>query len=114
MLRHVFHQIDWVFRCNKEAGTNRKEPIYIENMGQGYGAWSTQKTVLSWDLDTISHLLRLPPSRIKWRSHLRPSLGRRALPPCTSATNSWGCCAESPCLLMDQEACSHECNMPSK
>ena len=30
-------------------------------MGQGYGAWSIWKTVLRWDLGTITHLIQLPP-----------------------------------------------------
>ena len=46
MLRHVFHQIDRVFRPNEEADTNRKYPISLKKLGQGDGAWSTQKTVL--------------------------------------------------------------------
>ena len=32
-------------------------------MGKGDGAWSTRKKVLGWDLDTIAHLLHLPPRR---------------------------------------------------
>ena len=59
MLRHLFNQIDQVFRHNEEAETNRKEVISLKKLGQGDGAWSDQKTVLGWDLDTIAHLLRL-------------------------------------------------------
>ena len=61
ILRHLFHQIYWVFCPNEEANTNRKDPISLKNQGQGYGGLSTRKTVLWWDLDTIAHLLRLPP-----------------------------------------------------
>ena len=61
MLWHLFHQINRVFRPNKEADTNRKDPISLKNMGQGDGSWSTQKTFLRWDLDTIYNLLRLTP-----------------------------------------------------
>ena len=61
MLRHLFHQIDPVFRPNEEADTNQKYPIYLKKLGQGDGACSTQNTVLGWDLDTIDHLLCLPP-----------------------------------------------------
>ena len=61
MLRHLFHQINWVFHLNKEADTNSKYPISLKKLGQGDGAWSTWKTFLEWDLDTISHLLHLPP-----------------------------------------------------
>ena len=34
MLRHLFHQINRVFRPNKEADTNRKYPISLKNLGQ--------------------------------------------------------------------------------
>ena len=61
MLRHLFNQIDRVFRINKDADTNRKYPIYLKKLGKGDVAWSTEKTVIGWDLNKISHLLRLPP-----------------------------------------------------
>ena len=61
MLRHLFHQIYRVFRPNEEADTNRKDPISLKKLGQGDGSCSTRNTVLGWDLDTISHLLCLPP-----------------------------------------------------
>ena len=63
MIWHILHQIDRVFRPNLEAYTNSKEPIHLKKLGQGDGAWSTRKTVLKWDLDTIAHLLRLLPTR---------------------------------------------------
>ena len=59
MLRHLFHQIDPVFRPIKEAETYRKYPISLKKLGKVDGAWSTRKKVLRWDLDTIAHLLRL-------------------------------------------------------
>ena len=34
----------------------------MKKLGQGYGAWSTRKTLLGWNLGTVSHLLH-PPSR---------------------------------------------------
>ena len=61
IIRHLFHQIDRIFCPNKEADTNRNYPISLKKLGQGDGAWSARKTVLGWDLDTISHLLHLPP-----------------------------------------------------
>ena len=60
---HLFHQIDLVFRPNEEAVFDRKYPISQNKLGQGDGSRSTLKTVLGWDLDTISHLIRLPPRR---------------------------------------------------
>ena len=63
MICHLFNQIDRVFRPNEEADTNRKYSISLKKLVQGDGAYSTRKTVLRWDLDTISHLLYLPPRR---------------------------------------------------
>ena len=45
---------------NKEVVTKRKGTISLKNLGQGDRTWSTWKTVIGWDLDTIAHLLRLP------------------------------------------------------
>ena len=50
-----------MFRPNEEADTNRKDPIFLKKLGQGYGAWSTRNMVIRWDLDMIANLLRLPP-----------------------------------------------------
>ena len=61
MLRHLFHQIEWGKPPNEEANTNCKDPISLKKLVQGDGKWSTWKTVLVWDLDTIYHLLHLPP-----------------------------------------------------
>ena len=61
MLQHLLHQIDRVFLPNKEADTNRKDPISLNNLGQGDGAWSTWKMVLGWNLDMIDYMLRLYP-----------------------------------------------------
>ena len=52
--------------------------------------------------------------RKKWRPHYLPSLGRHALIPCASGSSSWGCSKASHQPFLDQKACSHECNMPSK
>ena len=38
MLRHLFHQIDWVFCPNEEAYINRKDPISLKELGQEDGA----------------------------------------------------------------------------
>ena len=59
ILWHLFHQINRVFFPNKEADTDRKDPISQKKLGQGYGAQSTIKTFLGWDLVMIAHLLRL-------------------------------------------------------
>ena len=61
MLCYLFHQIDWFFRPNKDSDTDRKDPISQKKLGQEDGAWSTQKTFLGWDTNTIYHLLILTP-----------------------------------------------------
>ena len=60
MIPHLFHLINQVFCPNEESDTERKNPISRKKLGQGDGAWSTQKTVLGCNLDTVSHLPRLP------------------------------------------------------
>ena len=37
-LCHLFHQIDRVLRPNEESHTNRKDPIFRNNLGQEDGA----------------------------------------------------------------------------
>ena len=63
ILQHLFHQIDHIFRPNEEADMDRKYTISWKKLEQGDGAWSTRKTVLGWNTDTVAHLLRLPHRR---------------------------------------------------
>ena len=63
MLWHLFSQIKKVSRPNESSKTDRKEPISLKKLGKGDGAWSTKKTVLGWNLDNDTQLLRLPPNR---------------------------------------------------
>ena len=63
LLRRLFHKIDRLFRLNEDAGTDRKEPISLNKLGQEDGACSSRKIVLGWNLDTVAHLLRLLPRR---------------------------------------------------
>ena len=115
MLRRLFHQINWVFRPNEEADTNRKYPISLKNLGQGDGEWSTRKTVLGWDLYTIAHLLRLPPRQQEKVSAALAAIPRKA---CTTSLRKWckllGLLRGINPPLLDQGAFSHECNIPSK
>ena len=37
MLWRLLHQVDWVFLPKKEADTNRKDPISLNNLIQGDG-----------------------------------------------------------------------------
>ena len=62
MIWHLFNNIDRVFRPNKAKYTDSKEPILLKKIGQVDGAWSTQKTVMGWNLDTVTHLIHLPPN----------------------------------------------------
>ena len=57
MIWNLFNQIYKVFRPNEATDTDRKEPISLKKLGQGGWAWSTQKTVLGWNLDTVAQLL---------------------------------------------------------
>ena len=72
MLRHLFSQIEKLFRPNDATYTERKEPILFKKLGQGSGAWSTQKTLLRWNLDTVAQLLCLSPN---WKAKVQAALG---------------------------------------
>ena len=63
MSRHIFPSIDRVFRPNNKGDTHHKDPISWNKLGKGDAVWSTQKTVLGWNLDTATHLLLLPAKR---------------------------------------------------
>ena len=43
--------------------TDRKKPISLKKLGQGYGSWFTLKIVLGWNLDTVAQFIDLLPSR---------------------------------------------------
>lgn len=56
--------VDDVFRPSDASdGPSRKEPISVKKLRQGDAAWSTQKEVLGWLIDTESMTLRLTPRR---------------------------------------------------
>ena len=63
MIHHLFRSIDKVFRTNVYTDGLSKEPISMKKLRQGDTAWSTKKTVLGWELDTLEHHLRLTPKR---------------------------------------------------
>ena len=96
MLRNLFSQIGKLFRPNEAIETDRKEPISLKKLEQGGGARFTQKTVLGWNLDTVPHLLRLPPNR---KAKVQSALEAITKTSHTTSENgaiSWGCCEESP------------------
>jgi len=61
----LFNQIDQVFRP-LEATDRRtcQELVSLKKLVTGDGQWSTQKTVLSWILDTQQLTLALPPHQV--------------------------------------------------
>ena len=61
MLHHLFRSIGKFFRPNIETDSLRKEMISTKNLRKGGAAWSTNKMVMGWDLDTLENQLRLMP-----------------------------------------------------
>ena len=76
--RHTFHCIDKVFRPNDALDpSSRKEPISVKKLLKGDDHWSTQKTVLGWDIDTRAMTIALPPHRQDRLLHLLRAVLRR-------------------------------------
>ena len=62
--RVLLHNIDGVFRpLQPNDHPARKEPISVKKLQHGDAAWSTEKEVLGWLLNTDSLTLRLPHHR---------------------------------------------------
>ena len=62
--RVLMHVIDDVFRPLHPGDIDaRKEPISVKKLRQGDAAWSTQKEILGWLIDTESMTLRLTKRR---------------------------------------------------
>ena len=65
VLRATLHSIDEVFRpVERHDPAHRTEPASVKKMLKGDAAWSTQKRMLGWDVDTIAMTLTLPPHRL--------------------------------------------------
>ena len=65
LLRLTLDSIDQVFRPLAASDPlHRKEPTSVKKLRQGDAYWSTQKTILGWDLDTVAGTLQLPPHRV--------------------------------------------------
>ena len=66
LLRAAMHAIDAIFtpRLPTHPPT-RKEPISEKKLSHGDAHWSTRKTILGWDLDTVAGTLALPPHRVE-------------------------------------------------
>ena len=63
MTQHLFHAIDDIFQPNKKDDTAREEPISFKKLRKCDSAWSTQKVVLGWAIDTVKQVLTLPDDR---------------------------------------------------
>ena len=61
--RHTFHTIDKVFRPNDEMDLNRKQPISQKELLQGDDAWSTEKLILGWLINSATKTILLPQHR---------------------------------------------------
>ena len=71
MKRHLFHAIDEIFRPNNKDNIEREEPTILKKLRKGDAAWSTQKVVLGWAIDTVKQFLTLPADR---KTNLLPLL----------------------------------------
>ena len=60
MTRHLFRNIDELFRPNNKDGIAREEPISLKKPRKGDAAWSTKKVTLGWAIDTAKQVITLP------------------------------------------------------
>jgi hypothetical protein len=66
VMRAALHAIDQVLRPRDATDRpSRREPVSIKKLMQGDACWSTSKTILGWDLDTVEGTLTLPLHRIE-------------------------------------------------
>ena len=63
MTQHLFRAIDELFCFNNKDDISWEDPISLKNLRKGDAAWSTQKVVLGWAIDTVKQLLTLPDDR---------------------------------------------------
>ena len=62
----LFHCIDTVLRPLSPNDFNgRKEPNSTKKIMKGDAAWSTEKMVLGWKINTLQRTIKLPQHRIK-------------------------------------------------
>lgn len=60
----LLHALDDVFRpLDPSDNPNRQEPASLKKMSKGDAAWTTTKTILGWQVDTLAHTIALPPHR---------------------------------------------------
>ena len=63
MMRHLFRAINELFRPNTEDETAREEPIFLNKIQKFDVAWSMQKLVLRWAIDTVQKVPTLSDER---------------------------------------------------
>ena len=63
MTRHLFRTIHELFCPNNKEYIAREEPISLKKIRKGNAAWSTQKVVLGWAINTVKQVLTLPDDR---------------------------------------------------
>ena len=84
VLRGALHSIDRVLRpLSASNRPSRKDPVSVKKLRQGDACWSTAKTILGWDLDTVDSTLRVPPHRLQRLYALLnafPSIRKRRAP----------------------------------
>ena len=63
IMQHIFHDIKDFLRPKDKDNTAREGPISLKNLRKGDAAWSMQKVVLRWVIDTVKQILTLPDDR---------------------------------------------------
>ena len=81
--RILLQSLDRVFRpLDDNDVPDRQEPASLKKLRKGDGAWTTQKTMPGWQIDTADRTITLPPHRIdRLRdilAHIRP--GQKYVP----------------------------------
>jgi hypothetical protein len=61
-MRSLLHSVDAIF-YDKPGDTTRRAVISSSKIDKGDASWSTQKTILGWDIDTAAMSITLPPHR---------------------------------------------------
>jgi hypothetical protein len=71
-IRHLFHNIDSVFRpLDQKDPTTRTEPISTKNLLKEDGDLTTRKVILGWVLDTTQYTIELTERRFNRLLELR-------------------------------------------
>ena len=63
MTQHLFRAIEELFCPNNKDDIAREKPISLKKLRKCNAAWSTQKVVLGWAIDTVKQVLTLPADR---------------------------------------------------